>query len=120
MKPVPSQIFNAIVPAPFGALGIRTAGDQLREVVYLPPSFDEKAADSAIAERSAQQLARYLLDPDFSFDLPRGMALISSARCGKKSAPSRAAPCAPMATWPRRSARIRAPWARPAAPTRSH
>ncbi|MDT1883430.1 cysteine methyltransferase, partial [Acinetobacter baumannii] len=61
MKPVPSQIFNAIVPAPFGALGIRTAGDQLREVVYLPPSFDEKAADSAIAERSAQQLARYLL-----------------------------------------------------------
>ena len=70
MKPVPSQMFNAIVPAPFGALGIRTAGDQLREVVYLPPSFDEKAADSAIAERSAQQLARYLRDPDFSFDLP--------------------------------------------------
>ena len=65
-----SQPFNAIVPAPFGALGIRTADDKLREVVYLPPSFEEKAADSAIAEQAAQQLARYLADPDFSFDLP--------------------------------------------------
>jgi len=65
-----SQIFNAIVPAPFGALGIRTVDDKLREVVYLPPSFDAKAADSAVAARSAEQLARYLLDPDFGFDLP--------------------------------------------------
>jgi len=45
MKPDPaSQIFNAIVPAPFGALGIRTADDKLREVVYLPPSFAENSA----------------------------------------------------------------------------
>ena len=65
-----SQLFNAIVPAPFGALGIRTADDKLREVVYLPPSFAEKSADSAVAERSAEQVARYLLDPDFVFDLP--------------------------------------------------
>jgi methylated-DNA-[protein]-cysteine S-methyltransferase len=65
-----SQIFNAIVPAPFGALGIRTADDKLREVVYLPPSFEEKSGDSAIAQRSAEQLARYLADPDFTFDLP--------------------------------------------------
>ena len=65
-----SQLFNAIVPAPFGALGIRTDGDMLRELVYLPPSFDEKRGDSAIAEQAAEQVGRYLLDPDFVFDLP--------------------------------------------------
>ena len=71
MKPDSAcQIFNAIVPAPFGALGIRTAGDKLREVVYLPPSFAPMDADCALAERAAQQLARYLDDPDFRFDLP--------------------------------------------------
>lgn len=71
MTPDPaSQIFNAIVPAPFGALGIRTVDDQVRELVYLPPAFEEKAADNALAERAARQVAHYLRDPDFVFDLP--------------------------------------------------
>ena len=65
-----SLLFNAIVPAPFGALGIRTADDKVCELVYLPPSFAEKSADSALADRAAQQVARYLQDPDFVFDLP--------------------------------------------------
>ena len=64
-----SQIFNAIVPAPFGALGIRTVDDRVRELVYLPPAFAEKAPDSAVAELAAQQVAHYLDDPDFVFDL---------------------------------------------------
>ncbi|WP_312518636.1 methylated-DNA--[protein]-cysteine S-methyltransferase [Massilia sp.] len=65
-----SQIFNAIVPAPFGALGIRTVDDRVRELVYLPPAFEEKAPDSAVAELAARQVAHYLGDPDFAFDLP--------------------------------------------------
>ena len=65
-----TPLFNAIVPAPFGALGIRTEGERLRELVYLPPSFDAKSADSLVAEQVAQQVARYLADPDFAFDLP--------------------------------------------------
>lgn len=65
-----THLFNAIVAAPFGALGIRTEGTLLREVVYLPPAFDEKCADSAVADQIAQQVARYLADPDFKFDLP--------------------------------------------------
>lgn len=65
-----SGLFNAIVPAPFGALGVRTHEDKLREIVYLPPSFEAKAADNPVAELVAQQLARYLDDPDFVFDLP--------------------------------------------------
>ncbi|MEG2961760.1 MAG: MGMT family protein, partial [Janthinobacterium sp.] len=65
-----SLLFNAIVPAPFGALGIRTADDKVCELVYLPPSFAEKSADSALAGQAAQQVARYLQDPDAVFDLP--------------------------------------------------
>ena len=51
MTPDPaSAIFNAIVPAPFGALGIRTADAQVAELVYLPPAFAEKAPDNAVAD----------------------------------------------------------------------
>jgi len=65
-----SVIFNAIVPAPFGALGIRTQGDTVRELVYLPPAFEAQAPDNAVAAEAARQVARYLLDPDAVFDLP--------------------------------------------------
>lgn len=63
-------MFNAIVPAPFGAIGIRTQDERVRELVYLPPSFDEKAADNAVAAQAAGQVAHYLRDPDFRFELP--------------------------------------------------
>ena len=63
-------LFNAIVPAAFGALGIRTLEGRVRELVYLPPSFEEQAADNEVAAQAAEQVARYLADPDFHFDLP--------------------------------------------------
>lgn len=65
-----TDIFNAIVPAPFGALGIRTIDEHVRELVYLPPAFAEKAPDNATAELAARQVAHYLVDADFAFDLP--------------------------------------------------
>ncbi|MFC0254421.1 methylated-DNA--[protein]-cysteine S-methyltransferase [Massilia consociata] len=65
-----STLFNAIVPAAFGALGIRTLEGRVRELVYLPPSFEAKAADNPVAEQAARQVAQYLLDPDYRFDLP--------------------------------------------------
>jgi methylated-DNA-[protein]-cysteine S-methyltransferase len=71
MKPAHgSSIFSAIVPAPFGALGIRTDAGLVRELVYLPPHFGEQAATDAAAELAARQVAHYLADPDFRFDLP--------------------------------------------------
>ncbi len=63
-------LFCAVVEAPFGALGVRTAGDLLREIVYLPPSFALQAPRNALAERAARQIERYLAAPDFIFDLP--------------------------------------------------
>ncbi|AVR98485.1 cysteine methyltransferase [Pseudoduganella armeniaca] len=65
-----SELFAAIVPTPFGALGIRTGGAVITELVYLPPSFDEKAPQDGVAEQAAAQVLRYCDDPDFRFDLP--------------------------------------------------
>jgi methylated-DNA-[protein]-cysteine S-methyltransferase len=65
-----SELFGAIVAAPFGGIGIRTEAGRLRELVYLPPHFGEKDAVDALAEQAAQQVMRYLADPDFTFTLP--------------------------------------------------
>jgi methylated-DNA-[protein]-cysteine S-methyltransferase len=63
-------VFSAILKAPFGAVGVRTRGNAVHELVYLPPSFDAQAPADALAERAARQIERYLREPDFRFDLP--------------------------------------------------
>ncbi|MBZ2207652.1 methylated-DNA--[protein]-cysteine S-methyltransferase [Massilia soli] len=71
MKPQQgSDIFSAIVGAPFGAIGIRTDAGVIRELVYLPPHFGEKDATDALADEAASQVQCYLADPDFQFNLP--------------------------------------------------
>jgi len=65
--------FDAVVWAPFGAIGVRCAGDCVSEIVYLPPSLAARlpaTPTSDLAIEAARQLAAYLTDPDFSFDLP--------------------------------------------------
>ena len=65
-----TTIFSAIVPAPFGAIGVRTADALLQELVYLPPSHKPQDPADALAERAAGQIQRYFAEPDFRFDLP--------------------------------------------------
>jgi methylated-DNA-[protein]-cysteine S-methyltransferase len=65
-----SEIFSAIVAAPFGAMGIRTEDGRLRELFYLPPHYQEKEPQDAVAEQACEQVLRYFDDPDFVFDLP--------------------------------------------------
>ena len=72
-----SELFSAIVAAPFGAMGVRTEGGLVRELVYLPPHFLEKDAEDAVAGQACVQLARYFGDPDAPFDLP--LAALGSA-----------------------------------------
>ncbi|MFJ2987942.1 methylated-DNA--[protein]-cysteine S-methyltransferase [Collimonas sp. NPDC087041] len=67
---LPAQHFSAVVAVPFGAIGIRTDAGLVRELVYLPPSFHEKDASDALAERVVKQIGRYVAQPDFRFDLP--------------------------------------------------
>jgi len=64
------ELFSAIVEAPFGAVGIRTEARKVRELVYLPRYFEEKAPIDALSEKTARQIERYLAEPDFHFNLP--------------------------------------------------
>jgi methylated-DNA-[protein]-cysteine S-methyltransferase len=65
-----NTLFSAVVPAPFGAVGVRTANDLVQELVYLPPTFDEAAPVNALAEEVARQLEGYFAEPDYRFNLP--------------------------------------------------
>ncbi|HWJ94745.1 MAG TPA: cysteine methyltransferase, partial [Telluria sp.] len=69
-KQLGSELFSAIVAAPFGAIGIRTEDGRVRELVYLPPHFHEKDAQDAVADEAARQVLAYFADADFAFDLP--------------------------------------------------
>ncbi|MES2742357.1 MAG: methylated-DNA--[protein]-cysteine S-methyltransferase [Pseudomonadota bacterium] len=70
---------TAIVPAPFGAMGIRSDGVALRQLLYLPAHYAEGAATpaDAISALAARQLLAYFDDPDQRFDLP--LASVGSA-----------------------------------------
>jgi methylated-DNA-[protein]-cysteine S-methyltransferase len=58
------------MPAPFAVLGIRTAGEQLTGIEYLPRGAATLAPINRFAERVCRQLDRYLDDPAHPFDLP--------------------------------------------------
>lgn len=70
------EIFSAVVPTPFGAMGIRTAGSLVTQLAYLPPDTPDKAPQDAVAELAAQQVQRYCADADFPFTLP--LAVVGS------------------------------------------
>ena len=68
MKPSrPDSLFSAIVHVPFGGIGIRTGAGALRELVYLPKHFEEKPPADALSATIAEQVLRYIADPDFIF-----------------------------------------------------
>jgi methylated-DNA-[protein]-cysteine S-methyltransferase len=69
MKAFATDIFSAIVPAPFGAIGIRSTGDVLHELTYLPPQYKTKTATDKLSKKVATQVAAYLKNPDYVFDL---------------------------------------------------
>lgn len=62
--------FTAVVPAPFGAVGIVVEDGVLRALTCLPPGTPEKEPQDSLSVRAAEQVRRYLVDPDFRFDLP--------------------------------------------------
>ena len=62
--------FSAIVGAPFGAVGIRSDGLVLVELVFLAPDASLVPACDPVSRLAVGQLARYFADPDFRFELP--------------------------------------------------
>ncbi len=70
MSEVTPSLFTAVVPAPFGRMGIRLEADELRELVYLPPSYELLTPRDALSRDIAAQLKAYFKQPDFAFELP--------------------------------------------------
>lgn len=62
--------FEARLPTPFAVLGIRTDGDVLAEIKFLPMASKALAPQNRLAARACAQIGRYLADPEFHFDLP--------------------------------------------------
>ena len=68
--PAPDSGYTARIATPFAVLGIRTAGDKLSAIEYLPRGAATLAPLDRLAERVCRQIERYLDDPGFHFDLP--------------------------------------------------
>lgn len=64
------EAFQAKFPAPFAVLGIRTVGERLTGIEYLPKHAAILAPLNRVAERACRQIERYLDDAEFRFDLP--------------------------------------------------
>src|SRR3972149_5299684 len=62
--------YTAKLAAPFAVLGIRTAGELLTGIDYLPRSVATLAPINRLAAKVCRQIERYLDDPEFQFDLP--------------------------------------------------
>ena len=62
--------FQAKLETPFGLVGVRTEGDALAEIVYLPRSAGALAPENALAERACAQIEKYVADPGYRFKLP--------------------------------------------------
>lgn len=65
-----SRHFDVVMPAPFGAVGIRTSAGAICEITYLPTATHAVAPKNALADRAARQIERYLHDAQYRFDLP--------------------------------------------------
>jgi methylated-DNA-[protein]-cysteine S-methyltransferase len=64
------ETYQARYPTPFAVLGIRTAGDLLTGIDYLPRGAATLDPISKFAARVCRQIDRYLDDASYSFDLP--------------------------------------------------
>jgi len=62
--------FQAQLNTPFGIVGIRTEGEALAEIVYLPRSAGTLTPANALAERACKQIEKYVADPGYRFKLP--------------------------------------------------
>jgi len=62
--------FSARLPAPFAVLGIRTRGERLTGIDYLPREAATLRPVDAFAAEVCRQLTGYLSDPGIPLDLP--------------------------------------------------
>ncbi len=56
--------------APFGAVGIVSAGELIHDIEFLPHAYPPAAPTDRISAMALNQLECYFADPDFRFNLP--------------------------------------------------
>ncbi len=62
--------FQAKLATPFAVLGIRTVGERLTDIAYLPRGVATLAPLNKLAERVCRQIECYVDDPQYRFTLP--------------------------------------------------
>jgi len=64
------ESFHAKFPTPFAVLGIRTVGNRVSDIEYLPRGIATLDPLNKLAERACREIECYLDDPEHVFDLP--------------------------------------------------
>lgn len=62
--------YQAVLPTPFGAVGVKMAGDLLASIDLLHVPLEEKPPENAATSAICLQLQRYLQEPGMRFELP--------------------------------------------------
>jgi methylated-DNA-[protein]-cysteine S-methyltransferase len=62
--------FDAVVPLPCAAVGIRVRGEAVSDICFLPAEAPARAATSAVAARACEQILAYANDPARAIDVP--------------------------------------------------
>jgi methylated-DNA-[protein]-cysteine S-methyltransferase len=89
--------YQAKLATPFAVLGVRTDGTHLCGIDFLPLAEAVLAPSDALTRRVAEQIAAYLRDPGFAFDLPLRLAGTEHRR--KVWRMLAAIPCGSVATY---------------------
>jgi methylated-DNA-[protein]-cysteine S-methyltransferase len=62
--------YEAVIPAPFGRVGVRTEHGRLVDIGFLPPRTTLRPPRDAFARRVCRELTHYFADPCHPLELP--------------------------------------------------
>lgn len=68
-RAAPGELFDAKLATPFAVLGIRTAGELVTDIEYLPKFVATLSPKTKTAAEVCRQIEKYVDDPDFEFTL---------------------------------------------------
>lgn len=69
MNPAEHPDYDAVLPAPFGALGVRLTGEALAGLDFLPPETPLRPCGSSAVQRVAHELEAYYANPGHAWKL---------------------------------------------------
>ena len=64
------ESYHAKLATPFAVLGVRTVGNRVTDIDYLPIGIETLAPTTKLAERTCRELERYLDDPQYAPRVP--------------------------------------------------